>query len=81
MSNNHTNRTIAAGAVATAAFVCVSGWWAAPSQATTEHDGGGSVTAESYSDPGAMVARRKEEMARDFVTFARDRIRYAAQQH
>ena len=80
MSSNHTSRTVATGAVATPAVFCISGWWAAPSQATTDRDGGGSVTPASYPDPGAIVAQRKERMARDFVRFAGARILYAAQQ-
>jgi hypothetical protein len=81
MSKCHTIRSITAGAVATATCVCISASWAAPSLATTDQGGGGPTAAGSDIDIGAVIARRKEDMARDFVRFARARERYAAESY
>jgi hypothetical protein len=78
MNTNSTRKIIV---TASAVAICISGSWAAaPAQATTDTGGGGTTTssASSVVEIDQIVAKRKMQMAADYVTYAAARVAYAA---
>ena len=75
MNINNTTKMIV---TASAAAICISGPWAAtPAEAKTDTTGGG-TSASSIVEIDRVVALRKMQVARDYVTYPAARAAYAA---